>query len=208
MKTHWQAILLSGPTGAGKTPLGNALETRNPWGHRCLHFDFGQQLRTVADSTGAAAHLDTADLAVVRRALHSGALLENETFHIAERILKHFLDDRQARQDDLVILNGLPRHRGQARDMRALVTFRLVVSLECSAAVVLQRLRSNIAGDRTGRIDDTPELVRRKLAFFNKRTLPLLAYLERACDAPVKRIPINATDTPEHVLNLLEGLRP
>jgi adenylate kinase len=42
-----QALLLLGPTGSGKTPLGERLERRSLRGRRCHHFDFGASLRAV-----------------------------------------------------------------------------------------------------------------------------------------------------------------
>jgi hypothetical protein len=41
-------MLLIGPTGVGKTPFGSCLEKNGFRGRRCLHFDFGHELRTVA----------------------------------------------------------------------------------------------------------------------------------------------------------------
>jgi hypothetical protein len=41
------ALLLLGPTGAGKTPLGDWLEAHGLWGRPCHHFDFGANLRAV-----------------------------------------------------------------------------------------------------------------------------------------------------------------
>ena len=46
-----QAVVLLGPTGSGKTPLGEWLEAKGLGGRRCHHFDFGTRLRRVA--TGA-----------------------------------------------------------------------------------------------------------------------------------------------------------
>ncbi len=43
-----KAILLLGPTGSGKTPLGQALEKKGLAGRRCVHFDFGANLREIA----------------------------------------------------------------------------------------------------------------------------------------------------------------
>jgi len=45
--TRNPAVLLLGPTGAGKTPLGEMIEARGLWGMSCLHFDFGANLRAV-----------------------------------------------------------------------------------------------------------------------------------------------------------------
>jgi len=47
------AILLVGPTGAGKTPLGEWLQLHGLWGRRCHHFDFGTNLREVASGNSA-----------------------------------------------------------------------------------------------------------------------------------------------------------
>ena len=44
--TLW-AVLLLGPTGAGKSPLGDWLEARGLWGRPCHHFDFGANLRAI-----------------------------------------------------------------------------------------------------------------------------------------------------------------
>ncbi len=43
------SILLLGPTGAGKSPLGNQMEQNGIRGKRCFHFDFGHELRSIAE---------------------------------------------------------------------------------------------------------------------------------------------------------------
>jgi hypothetical protein len=40
-----KAILPLGPTGSGKTPLGDYLEERGLFGRRCVHFDFGEKFK-------------------------------------------------------------------------------------------------------------------------------------------------------------------
>ena len=57
------------------------------------------------------------DIEFLRKVLETGALLENEHFPIARRILQSFLSRRSARPQTLVVLNGLPRHAGQAEAM-------------------------------------------------------------------------------------------
>jgi len=101
------ALLLIGPTGSGKTPLGNRLEAQG----LARHFDFGAQLRA---GTG----LNAAEKEFVREVLATGALLENETFYIAEKILRAFM---AGHEDELLVLNGLPRHVGQAVALELLV---------------------------------------------------------------------------------------
>lgn len=168
------AMLLLGPTGSGKTPLGEYLAERGFRDRRCVHFDFGQNLRDTVASEGAGTDLMPAELDFLRDVLNSGALLENETFHIARRIFAAFCRNRELKSRDLVVLNGLPRHVGQATDVAGLATVRLVVCLECKAPTVFARIDANAGGDRTGRLDDSRAEVAAKLRLFNERTMPLL----------------------------------
>jgi len=56
------AILLLGPTGTGKTPLGNVLALRGWRGQPCLQFDFGANLRELAARNQPDEHISRADL--------------------------------------------------------------------------------------------------------------------------------------------------
>ena len=178
------ALLLIGPTGVGKSPLGDLLEELGLGGRRCFHFDFGANLRGVADtgrlpSTGQApGRLSTADTEVIEAALRTGALLENEHFHIAGDLLLSFADQRQVTTADLLVLNGLPRHVGQARDVDGIVQVQRLVVLEATAEVIGQRLSLDTGGDRAGRVDDDPGLVRHKLATYRERTAPLVRHYD------------------------------
>lgn len=170
-----KAILLLGPTGSGKTPLGEWLEQHGLGGRRCHHFDFGANLRAVA--SGATAEGFTPDeVRFILDALEKGALLENDTFYLAAKILRAFLSRRQPQPDDLLVLNGLPRHSGQAEALEPLLHVVAVVSLECPAAVVRERIRLNAGGDRAVRTDDHDALLEKKLAIFTERTRVLTAH--------------------------------
>jgi len=203
-----EAVLLLGPTGAGKTPLGEALETRGLGSRQCFHFDFGANLRGVADegllpSTGQApSRLSGADVAVIAESLRTGALLENETFHIARDLLLSFAEQRGLDQGDLLVLNGLPRHVDQARGVDEHVRVIRAVYLECTPAAVSARLRLDTGGDRLGRIDDDSDLVRAKLATFHQRTLPLLHHYEEL-GARLDRIHVGVATTADEVLDQL-----
>lgn len=192
-----QAILLLGPTGSGKTPLGDWLERHGLVGRRCHHFDFGANLRAVA--SGALAEGFTPDeVCVIRDVLEKGALLENETFQIAAKILRAFLSRRQPQPEDLLVLNGLPRHRGQAEALETLLDVVAVVSLECPAAVARERIRLDAGGDRAGRADDHDALLEKKLAIFAERTQALTAhYRERG--AGVIAVEVGARTQPFHM---------
>ena len=168
------AILLVGPTGSGKTPLGDFLEKTGFAGHRCVHFDFGRNLRRVAGLKARPSFLSAGDFNIVKNVLKSGALLAEDKFHIAGHILEDFMRRKKVVPEDIMVLNGLPRHVGQAKAVEAIVRVRLAVNLKCSSIVVVARIRMNAGGDRVGRVDDSLSLVRRKLRIFRARTIPLL----------------------------------
>jgi len=174
--TRHNAILLLGPTGSGKTPLGDLIEERGLGSKRCAHFDFGAQLRAI-DAVGVAPPgLADPDVAFIRKVLREAALLEDEHFRVARAILAAFVRDKGLAGDDLIVLNGLPRHVGQAHDVDALVRVQLVVVLECTAEVVKERIKLDAGGDRGERTDDSLEEIGRKLAIFRERTLPLIEH--------------------------------
>ncbi|MHC4177011.1 MAG: nucleoside monophosphate kinase [Planctomycetota bacterium] len=212
-----RAVVLLGPTGSGKTPLGNVIQERGLWRARCLHFDFGANLREVVERSEtdeiASPHpgplpvgegaLGRQEIEVLREVLRSGALLEDEHFPIARRILQSFMTRHSAGHDTCIVLNGLPRHLGQARAIDRVLDVRLVVYLQCSREAVLQRIRANIGGDRASRADDDLRSIRNKLAIFNERTAPLLEhYLRRG--ATIETIEVTSGVTAEQIWETLE----
>ena len=187
-----QSLLLIGPTGSGKTPLGEHLESAGLWGLGCVHFDFGANLR--ATSEQGYASFTERELDVIRDSLTSGALLENEHFPIAEKILRSFLRQKNVQKTDLLILNGLPRHTGQAERIDGIVRIRWVVSLECTAETVFERIRRDTGGDRRGRTDDALETISNKLTLFRERTAPLIHHY-RSKNAALFRIQVTRHST-------------
>jgi adenylate kinase len=187
-----EAILLVGPTGAGKTPLGELLEREGLAGRKCFHFDFGNRLRSyTAHPTDL---LSDAELAVVNNSLRTGALLTDEQFPIAEKLLGGFIEGTGAANSGLIFLNGLPRHAGQAAALEKLVQMKSVVVLDCDAATTLERIRTDAGGDRGGRVDDSIEDVKRKLEIFAEKTLPLVTFYEER-GVPVIRVGIGVCDS-------------
>lgn len=189
-----QALLLLGPTGAGKTPLGDELAASGLGGQRCLHFDFGASLRAADSGVLAVDGLTPGDRSVIRAALAAGRLLEDGQFPIAAAIFRAFLGREGWRPGVRVALNGLPRHAGQARDAAALADVRDVVLLECGPAVVVERIRRDTGGDRAGRTDDSLPEVERKLDLFRRRTLPLLDHYA-ALGVSIHRLPVREDTT-------------
>ncbi len=204
--TALDALLLLGPTGAGKTPLGDWLEAHGLRGRRCHHFDFGANLRTVV-AAGISGRFSAGEIQFLRSVLEQGALLENESFYLAAKILDDFIARRGVRPGDWLVLNGLPRHAGQAQALEQRLRVVAVVQLECHADVIRERLRRDSGGDRAARTDDTAELVAHKLAIYEARTRPLVAfYRERGARAI--GIPVGVETSAGEVAEELEKLSP
>lgn len=189
------AILLLGPTGSGKTPLGSHIEKKGIAGRNCLHFDFGDQLRGVARSAAIPEGFTAADHSFIKDVLEKGLLLENEHFHIAEKIIALFIKKR-LHSGEMLLLNGLPRHTDQARDVDRIVNIRGVVVLRCCAEDVYERIRLDTGSDRSGRVDDGLDMIRKKLEIFSARTAPLIDYYA-ASGRDIFTIKVAATSSTE-----------
>jgi len=198
----WPALLLVGPTGSGKTPLGDELERRGFRGRRCVHFDFGARLRVLAERTDGESVLTSRETAAVRDSLATGALFEDRDLPMIVKILRRFAAERLASSGGILVLNGLPRHRAQAEALAAFVAVELVVSLEADASVIRERLRLDPGRDRAGRTDDSLEAVSRRLDIFLERTAPLLEYYRRQ-GVPVRAIGVGASTTAAEMSRVL-----
>jgi len=191
-----RALLLVGPTGSGKSPVGMLLEGLGPF----CHFDFGAELRAAAEGRRG---LQPEDVAFVRHLLDDQLLLPDESFDIALGLLGDFLARRRFDpRRQWLVLNGLPRHVGQARDIAPLVAISHVFVLECDQATILERVRRRVRGDgldHSARPDDTPGAVARKLAIYEAETLPLVAHYRSLRGVAVHHLRVEAA-TPEDEL--------
>ena len=199
-KNH--AILLLGPTGSGKTPLGSYLEKKGIWDKRCFHFDFGCELRSISDANVLSSQFTKDDVDCIAKVLKEGALLENETFYFAEKILNSFIKKNSISPDDIILLNGLPRHTGQAKDIDSIVTIKLVICLDCSFEVIKDRVQLNIGGDRSDRTDDSIEEIKKKLEIFHDRTSPMLQYYKKK-KIQIEKIRVLVNTNPDKILRYL-----
>ena len=172
------SILIVGPTGSGKTPFGDYLEKHGLADRSCFHFDFGFNLRSAAQ--GILPGFTKEEIIFIQNVLNEGMLLENETFYLAKKILMSFLDSRSYTPPGILLLNGLPRHVGQAEAMSGFVSVRAVVSLSCTSETVYERIHLDSGGDRAERDDDQFQLVKQKLEIFTDRTVPLIDYYRNA----------------------------
>jgi len=199
---RFTGILIIGATGSGKTPFGELCERKGVWGKSCIHFDFGSELRRITAFRELPKKITEKDMEVIFHVLETGKLLENENFHIAEKILVSFIERKRLPDDGFILLNGIPRHIGQAIDIDRIVDIRNIIHLECSAKVVYERISRNSGGDRTGRSDDSPAEIQNKLELFKKRTFPLLDYYQKK-RAEVKIIHIGMGCTAEDICECL-----
>ncbi|MCS7237942.1 MAG: nucleoside monophosphate kinase [Thermoguttaceae bacterium] len=172
MLPHDPALLLIGPTGSGKTPLGDELARLGILGRRAVHFDFGESLRrSVRRPEGL---FSPVEVEFLRTVLESGALLEPVHYPLAIKVLNRFCQEQAVGPGEWVVLNGLPRDRAQADFFKEFVTIRAVIELVCPAEVVLARIRSNVGGDRAGRPDDYLPKIINRLRIYEERTRPLV----------------------------------
>ncbi len=203
----FEAWLLLGPTGSGKTPLGEALEQSGWNGRRFVHFDFGAELRRVDAFAEDVPALTAEERNVIRNVLEKGALLEKQHFPIARKILKYFLQRKNVAGGDLLVLNGWPRHLEQTRDLGMSAAVVRVILLTATSGTIRERIRTNAAGDRSSREDDSPSEIERKFILFKQRTEPLVGYYA-AKGIPVTSLEVGpettAADLHRNLLGSLE----
>jgi len=202
MMKKLRGILLLGPTGVGKSPLGDLLEEKGLYQVPMLHFDFGRELRAVARGEKRDGILPS-ERVFIQKVLEEGLLLEDEHFPLALKILKGFLHLKGARGDEILVMNGLPRHRGQAEALADTVHIPLVVVLEASFEEILERIHKDVGGDRKGRTDDYIELIYKKWLTYRDRTRPLMAYY-REKGARVLKLPVGRRTRPLETYEILK----
>ncbi|MGB4705452.1 MAG: nucleoside monophosphate kinase [Candidatus Saccharicenans sp.] len=218
-----KAILITGPPGAGKSPLGDYLEKNLSGEKKFWHFDFGRELREIAESAagqnsgaeddnqgdvsssnqcsrmrGEVLTFSPDELARIKKSLQAAALFEESDRELVKKILLRFFARRNISSRDVVILNGLPRHSSQFFWLQGLLSIALVVHLMCSEEEALARILSNLEEERWGRQDDDPEVVRKRYRQYLQRTAPLVEFLRRE-GLPVLELQVGLKTTPKEL---------
>ncbi len=206
MNLLFKAILILGPTGSGKTPFGQQLETQHLWGRNWHHFDFGANLReTVSKKDNE--FLAQEEFAIIENSLKTNSLLEDKDFPIAEKIVKSYIVEKNVDPlMDVIILNGLPRHIGQAEAISKFIDVRTVIYFTADAHTIHERIKSNVGGDRTDRTDDSIEEINKKIEIFKTQTIPLLDYYKKL-DRNILQVEVDEDTIPLYVIQSLQTMK-
>ena len=162
-------LILLGPPGAGKGTQAQRLVKK----HGIVQLSTGEMLRAaVAAQTGVG--LKAKDI------MASGGLVPDE---IVIGIISDRLDQPDAAKG--FILDGFPRTVPQAAALDELlkrkhIKLDAVVELRVNESALLQRVETRVAEMRARgedvRIDDTPEVLAKRLASYRSLTEPLIHY--------------------------------
>jgi adenylate kinase len=181
-------LILLGPPGAGKGTQAQRLVQR----HGLVQLSTGEMLRA-AVAAGTPVGLKAKDI------MASGALVPDE---IVIGIISDRLDQPDARKG--FILDGFPRTVPQAGALDALLKKKhmkldAVVELRVNESALLARVESRVAemlarGEEV-RIDDTPEVLSKRLASYRALTEPLIHYYSERR----KLLTVDGMMTIEHV---------
>jgi len=206
---RFKAILVLGPPGAGKSPFGDFLQTKEISGRQLWHFDFGREMRAILKNSKRRPRVDSPEyfsseeINRIRQSIEEATLFEEEDRELAQKVLRHFLEKNKIQPKDILTLNGLPRHPGQVPWLSGLVEIKLLVHLICSEQTAIKRILHNLDGERSGRGDDSPEIIRKRYRVYRRRTEPLLDYLKQT-ELPVAELSVNEETRPENLWSLLE----
>ena len=162
-------LILLGPPGAGKGTQAQRLVHK----HGIVQLSTGEMLRA-AVAAQTAVGLKAEDI------MASGGLVPDE---IVIGIISDRLDQPDAAKG--FILDGFPRTVPQAEALDELlkkkhIKLDAVVELRVNESALLQRVETRVAEMRARgedvRIDDTPEVLAKRLASYRSQTEPLIHY--------------------------------
>jgi len=162
-------LILLGPPGAGKGTQAQRLVHK----HGIVQLSTGEMLRA-AVAAGTPIGLKAKDI------MASGALVPDE---VVVGIIADRIEEADAKKG--FILDGFPRTVPQAAALDELLKKRhlkldAVVELRVNESALLERVETRVAQMRERgeevRIDDTPEVLSKRLASYRAQTEPLVHY--------------------------------
>lgn len=158
-------LVIFGAPGSGKGTQSEKLIDR----YRLHHISTGEVLR---DHIARGTELGrTADAYISQ-----GQLIPDE---LMLRVLEHELDNNPDKTAEGVIFDGFPRTIPQAQALKEMMKRRgqkihAVIGLEVPENQLMDRMV--LRGKESGRSDDNPETIRKRLAVYHKQTQPLRDY--------------------------------
>lgn len=158
-------LVIFGAPGSGKGTQSEKLIDR----YHLHHISTGEVLR---DHIARGTELGrTADSYILQ-----GQLIPDE---LMLRVLEHELDNNPDKTAEGVIFDGFPRTIPQALALKDMMKRRgqkihAVIGLEVPEDQLMERMV--LRGKESGRSDDNPETIRKRLAVYHKQTQPLRDY--------------------------------
>ncbi len=186
-------VLLIGPPGSGKGTQGERLSSRLG----LAHIAAGDLLRAEVEA-GTPLGRDA------RGYMDRGELVPDQV--IIDLITPKILT---AAADRGYLLDGFPRSVAQAQEVRHLVEQEhvgadAVIYLDAPAEELVARILAR--AEVEGRSDDTPEVVRNRLAVFNEATRPLVDFYRERGLLHVVDASLSADEVTASILAVLEGV--
>ena len=175
-------LLLLGPQGSGK----GTQATRIAADYGIPHISTGDMFRAAITAGGELGRRVEPILAV-------GELVPDE---LTVELIRERLGRPDARRG--FVLDGFPRNLAQAQALDRMLgeigrDLDAVLYFDLPDAVAIERLLGRARAE--GRTDDTPEVIRRRLAIYHEQTEPLAEYY-RARD---RLVPVHAAGTVDEV---------
>ena len=156
-------ILLLGPQGSGKGTQAKRIEAE----YAVPHVSTGDMFRE-AIARGTPLGLQ------VEPILASGALVPDE---LTVGLIRERLAEEDAKEG--FVLDGFPRNRAQAEALDQLLAelgrpLEVVFEFQLDDGVCVERMLKRARDE--GRVDDTPEVIGRRLEIYHRETAPLVEH--------------------------------